>query len=152
VKALDSGETGVIAIQSTVVAAESQKKQQYRLALCGHKAVEAGTVCLLLMVQGDLLALTGTHLAIAAKTGALAVTPAVALTFTRQARHLANRWAASAFLAVCTFVADSLAHPSHYPGEYTEAALTAAGAFLFSLAVSYTPIGRKIDHLAEALQ
>jgi len=127
------------------------REQQYRLALCGHKAVEAGAVCVLLMVQGDLTAVTLTHLAIAAKTGLLAVSPALGLTFTRQVRHLLNRWTASALLGVCTFAADAFIHASHYPGEYTEAALTGAGAFLFSLAVSYTPLGKKIDHLAEAL-
>jgi len=125
------------------------KKHQFRLVLCGHKAVEAGAVCLLLMVQGNLLALTAAHFLIATKTGLLAVSPAVGLTFTKQARHLANRWTASALLGICTFAADALVHQSHYPGEYTEAALTGLGAFLFSLAISYTPLGKKIDHLAE---
>jgi hypothetical protein len=71
------------------------EKHQFRLVLCGHKAVEAGAVCLVLMVGGHLGAIT---------LG---------------------------------------------PGEYTEAALTGIGAFLFSLAISYTPIGKKLDHLAE---
>jgi hypothetical protein len=127
------------------------REQQYRLALCGHKAVEAGAVCMVLMVQGDLTAITLAHLVIATKTGVLAVIPALAVTFTKQVRHLLNRWTASAFLGVCTFLADAVIHASHYPGEYTEAALTGIGAFVFSLAVSYTPIGKKIDHLAEAL-
>ena len=65
------------------------------------------------------------------------------------ARHFLNRWTSSAFLGACTFFADALSHPSHYPGAYLEAALTAAGAFLFSLAVSYTALGRWIDRLAE---
>jgi len=64
------------------------KKHQYRLVLCGHKAVEAGAVCLLLMVQGNLAAITLAHLAIASKTGVLAVFPAIGLTFTQYARHL----------------------------------------------------------------
>jgi hypothetical protein len=128
----------------------TDKKNQFRLVLCGHKAVEAGAVCLLLMVQGNLLALTGAHFLIATRTGLLAVSPAVCLTFTKHARYLANRWTASAFLGICTIVADALAHQSHYPGEYTEAALTGVGVFWFSLAISYTPLGRKIDHLAEA--
>jgi hypothetical protein len=126
-----------------------QRKQQYRLALVGHKAVEAGAVCMILMVQGDLAALTGAHLLVASKTGVLAVLPVLAVTFTRHVRHLLNRWTASAVLGICTFAADAVIHASHYPGEYTEAALTGIGAFLFSLAVSYTPLGRKIDHLAE---
>ena len=125
-------------------------KHQFRLALCGHKAVEVGAVCLLLMVQGDLLNVTLTHLSIASKTGLLAVFPALGLTFTRHARHFANKWTSSGFLALCTFVADSLLHESHYQGAYMEAALTAVGAFVFSLAVAYTPIGKRLDRLAES--
>lgn len=125
------------------------EKHQFRLALCGHKAVEAGAVCLLLMVQGHLGAVTMMHVEIASKTGLLAVVPVLGVSFTQYARHFVNRWTTSAFLGICTFVADALIHESHYPGEYTEAALTGLGAFAFSLAISYTPIGKRIDHLAE---
>lgn len=128
------------------------KRHQFRLALCGHKAVEAGAVCMVLMVQGDLAGITLAHLAIASKPGLLAVSPALALTFSRYVRHFVNRWTSSAFLALCTFFADAAIHGSHYPGAYTEAALTAVGAFVFSLAISYTAIGARIDHLAETLQ
>jgi hypothetical protein len=58
----------------------------------------------------------------------------------------------SALLAVCTWFADAAIHGSHYPGAYTEATLTAAGAFVFSVAVSYTSVGRRIDQLAEAFR
>ena len=127
------------------------EKVQYRLVLCGHKAVEAGAVCMVLMVQGHLMDIGLAHFALATKTGLLAVFPALGITFTRYARHLANRWAASLFFGLCTFLADSLVHESHYPGAYTEAALTGIGACLFSLALSYTPLGKHIDHLAEKL-
>lgn len=127
------------------------KRHQFRVALFGHKGAEVAGVCLLLMVQGDLLSLTPAHLLIASKTGLLAVFPAVAVTFTPWARHMVNRWTSSAFLAFCTFFADSAVHQSHFAGEYGEAALTAVGAFIFSVVVSYTPIGKKIDHLAESL-
>jgi hypothetical protein len=125
------------------------EQYQYRMVLCGHKAVEAGAVCLVLMVQGNLAGMTLAHLAIASKTGLLAVSPALGVTFTRYARHLANRWTISLFFGICTFLADALAHPSHYPGAYTEAALTGVGAFLFSIALSFTPLGKRIDALAE---
>jgi hypothetical protein len=125
------------------------KRHQFRAALCSHKAVEAGAVCLVLMVQGNLAAITFGHVAIAAKTGLLAVSPALALTLTRHARLLANRWTSSALLGVCGFLADVWMHESHYPGAYTEAALTGLGAFVFSIVVSYTRVGRFIDHLAE---
>lgn len=40
-------------------------RHQYRLVLCGHKAAEAGAVCLVLMVQGQLMDATLSHLLIA---------------------------------------------------------------------------------------
>ena len=78
-----------------------------------------------------------------------AISPALGITFTRHARHLVNRWTSSAFLGFCTFFADALSHESHYPGAYMEAVLTGIGAFAFSLVISYTPIGKHIDRLAE---
>jgi len=124
-------------------------RHQYRLVLCGHKAVEAGAVCLVLMVQGQLMDATLSHLLIATKTGLIAMSPALGLTFTRHARHLANKWAAAMFFGLCTFCADGAIHASHYPGEYSEAVLTGIGAFALSLAVASTPLGKRIDALAE---
>src|SRR5262245_18541908 len=46
----------------------TRESHHFRLVLCGHKAVEAGAVCLVLMVQGHLADVTLAHLAIAAKT------------------------------------------------------------------------------------
>lgn len=126
------------------------ERHQFRPALCSHKAVEAGAVCVVLMVQGHLGDATLAHFAIAAKTGLLAVSPILGVTFSRYAGRLMNRWTSSAFFALCTFFADAVIHASHYLGAYTEAALTAVGAFGFSLAVSYTPVGGYIDRLAES--
>ena len=125
------------------------EKHRFRLILCGHKAVEAAAVCVVLMVQGHLADVTLAHLLIATKTGLLAVSPVLGMTFTPYARHLANKWTASTVLGVCTFLADAAIHGSHYSGEYTEAALTGIGAFAFSMMVAHTPIGRRIDRLAE---
>jgi hypothetical protein len=126
------------------------KKHQFRLALCGHKVVETGGVCLLFMVQGQLGQATLSHFAIASETGILTVFPLLGITLTRYARHFANRWLSATFVGVCAFFADALVHASHYPGAYTEAALTALGAFVLSVFVSYTPIGKHIDRLAES--
>ena len=125
---------------------------QFRLAICVHKAVEVAGVCMLLMGQGTLAGLTLGHLSLASQTGLLAVVPVLGVTLTRYARSFANRWTSSVILAVCTFVADSVIHASHYPGAYTEAVLTAVGAFIFSVGVSYTPVGRRIDRLAARLR
>jgi hypothetical protein len=101
------------------------------------------------MVQGQVADLTRLHFGIAAKTGMLAMFPALGLTFTRYARHLANRWTSAVILAGCGFFSDAVSHGSHYPGAYTEAALTAVGGFALSLLVSYTAVGRHLDGLAE---
>ena len=126
------------------------KKHQFRLALCGHKAVETGAACLLLMLQGQLGQATLGHFLIASETGVLTVFPLLGITLTRHARHFANRWVSAIFVGVCAFFADAVIHRSHYPGEFTEAALTAIGAFALSVAISYTPAGKQIDRLAEA--
>jgi len=105
---------------------------------------------MILMVQGHLGGITFGHLLIASKTGFLAMSPVLAVTATRYARLLANRWTSSAILAICAFVADALIHESHYPGEYTEALLTAIGAFALSVVISYTPLGKRVDRLAES--
>jgi len=118
--------------------------------LFGNKAVETGAACLLLMVQGQLAQATVGHFLIASETGILTVFPLLGITWTRHARHFANRWASAAFVAVCAFFADAFIHASHYEGKYTEAAFTAIGAFVLSVVISYTPVGKQIDRLAEA--
>jgi hypothetical protein len=127
-------------------------KQQYRLVLFGHKAAEVGAVCVVLMVQGHILDATLAHFAIAAKTGLLATVPLVGVTMTHYARHMTNRWVSSGLIGIFGVAADAFIHGSHYPGAYTEAVLTGLGAFVLSVVVSYTPLGHRIDHLAEAFR
>jgi hypothetical protein len=102
------------------------------------------------MVQGQLPQITLGHAFIASETGVLTVFPLLGLTLTRHARYFVNRWLSAGLVAVCSFFADSVIHGSHFPGAYTEAAMTAAGAFLLSVVVSYTPAGKQIDRLAAA--
>jgi uncharacterized membrane protein (DUF485 family) len=125
------------------------KRHQFRLALLGHKAAETASVCLILMVQGQVAQATVGHFLLASETGLLTVFPLLGLTLTRYARHFTNRWTSALFVAICSFFADALIHRSHYPGATTEAALTAVGAFILSVVVSYTPIGKHLDRLAE---
>jgi hypothetical protein len=126
------------------------KRHRFRLALLGHKAAETAGTCLLLMVQGQVAQVTLGHFAIASQTGLLTVFPLLGITLTRYAHHFTNRWISAALVAVCSFFADAVVHGSHYPGKYTEAALTAVGVFVLSVVVSYTPVGKSIDRLAEA--
>lgn len=69
--------------------------------------------------------------------------------WTRHARYFTNCWMSALFPGICGFLADALIHRSHYPGGYAEAPSTAPAAAALSLIVSVTPIGRRIDHLAE---
>ena len=55
------------------------ERHQFRLVLCGHKAVEVGAVCLVLMVQGHLAEVTLAHVLIATKTGLWAISPALGM-------------------------------------------------------------------------
>ena len=128
------------------------KKHQFRMMLCGHKAVETGAACLILMVQGQLVQATASHFLIASETGLLTIFPLVGITWTRFARHSTNRWLSALFVGVCAFFADALIHRSHYEGAYTEAALTALAAATLSLVVSFTPLGKHIDHLADTFR
>src|SRR6266581_6741858 len=126
------------------------KEHQFRLMLCGHKAVETGAACFVLILQGQLAQATLRHFLFASETGLLTVFPLLVVTLTRHARHFTNRWVSAMFVAVCAFFADAVIHGSHYPGEYTEAALTAIGAFALSVVISYTPVGKRIERLDEA--
>jgi len=71
------------------------------------------------------------------------------LTIRGYARHFENKWAAAMFFGLCAFFADGAIHASHYPGEYSEAALTGIGAFVLSLAVARTPLGKRVGAFAE---
>jgi hypothetical protein len=90
------------------------------------------------------------HFLIASQTGILTVFPLVGITLTRYAHHFANRWISAGLVAICSFFADAVIHGSHYPGKYTEAALTAVATFVISVVVSFTPVGKTIDRLAES--
>jgi hypothetical protein len=138
------------AVDSKPSGTRLHKRHQFRLALFGHKASETAAVCLVLMVQGQIAQATLGHFAVASQTGLLTVFPLLGLTLTRYARHFANRWASAFFVAICSFFADAIIHGSHYPGAYTEAAFTAIGAFVLSIAISFTPIGKHLDRLAES--
>jgi hypothetical protein len=126
------------------------KQHQFRLALLGHKAVETASACLLLMTQGQIAEATPSHFALASGTGLLTVFPLIGLTLTRHAHYFANRWTSATFVGICSFFADAVIHRSHYPAAYAEAAFTAAAAFVLSAAVSFTPVGKRLDRLAES--
>jgi hypothetical protein len=118
--------------------------------MCADQGVQVAAVCLLLMVRGDVWNLTATHFLTAAGTATVAIAPPLVVTFTRYARVLvSSRWWSGLFSGFCGFIADVVVHPSHYSGAYTEAALTGLGTMLLSVAISYTPVGKRVERLGE---
>ncbi len=93
---------------------------------------ESTTACLVTMVQGNVLALTLTHLAIASQTGIIAgVIAGVGLYVARTSR----RWMISIVLGVATAVVDFFVHPGMFGSVVTEALVTGAGAAVLSYLV-----------------
>jgi hypothetical protein len=118
--------------------------------MCADQGLQVAAVCLLLMIRGDVLNLTATHFLTAAGTGTAAIALPLSVTFTRYARVLvSSRWWSALFSGFCGFIADAVVHPSHYSGAYTEAAFTGLGTMLLSVAISYTPLGKRVERLGE---
>ncbi len=90
---------------------------------------ESTTACLVTMVQGNVLALTVTHLLIASQTGIIAGTiTALGIYFARTSR----RWMISIVLGVSTAVVDFFVHPGMFGSVVTEALVTGLGAAILS--------------------
>ena len=90
---------------------------------------EATAACLVTMVQGNLLALTFSHLIIASQTGVVAggvVAISLLVTKTR------NRWIISITLGVITAIVDFYIHPGMFGSVATEAIVTGIGAAIIS--------------------
>lgn len=93
---------------------------------------ESTTACLVTMVQGNMLALTLTHLSIAAQTGLIAgAIAAIGLYIARTS----TRWMISVSLGVITTAVDYFVHPGMFGSALTEALVTGVGAAILSYLV-----------------
>lgn len=103
-----------------------------RAALFVENIGESSAACLVAMVQGNVLAVTAAHWAIALQTGVLAGTAAaIVVGFMRSA----GRLRIALVLAVVTGVVDYFVHPGMIGSGATEAILTGLGAGVLSFAV-----------------
>ena len=98
-----------------------------------EKFSEAWLSCLLVMVQGDMLALTLKHAFIASKTGLFAGLGCAFMTLL-----LKNPTEAQNLIAIGAFtaIADYVVHPTHFGPHWTEAVVTALGAVGIAFVVS----------------
>lgn len=93
---------------------------------------ESTTACLVTMVQGNILALSMSHLFIASQTGVIAgVFAASALFIARTNR----RWLVSVVLGVVTAMVDYFVHPGMFGTLATEAIVTGIAAGVLSYVI-----------------
>ena len=93
---------------------------------------ESTVACLVTMMQGNLLAMTVSHLLIASQTGVIAAaiaTVGILITDTRK------RWMISAMLGVTTGLVDYYVHPGMFGSATTEAIVTGFAAAILSYLV-----------------
>jgi hypothetical protein len=93
---------------------------------------ESTTACLVMMVHGNLLALTTGHLLIASQTGVVAGTIATVSIFVARA---SKQWIISFVLGVATGIVDFFVHPGMFGTVATEAVITGLGAAVLSYVV-----------------
>ena len=103
-----------------------------RAALFAENIGESTAACLVAMVQGNILAVTAAHWAIAIQTGLVAGTAAAIIVgFMRSS----SRFRIATVLAVVTGVVDYFVHPGMIGSGATEAILTGLGAGVLSLSL-----------------
>jgi len=93
---------------------------------------ESTTACLVMMVHGNVLALTTGHLLIASQTGVVAGAIATVGIFVARA---SKRWIISFVLGVATGVVDFFVHPGTSGTVAIEAVITGLGAAILSYLV-----------------
>ena len=102
---------------------------------------EATPACLLIMVQGNIWLATVGHLIKAVETGLITALGVLILSlFTH--RWFSNKYVVAGITGGMCFVADFLAHPSHFGSASTEAMVTGAFTALISLILNM--LGKKI--------
>jgi hypothetical protein len=103
-----------------------------RVAPFIENVAESTTACLFMMVQGNLLALSLAHWAVASQTGLIAgILAAAAITISR----VSKRWVVSLVLGVTTAIVDFFVHPGMFESVILEAVLTGSGAAILSYLV-----------------
>jgi len=93
---------------------------------------ESTVACLLAMVQGNVLALTASHLLIATQTGVVAGVLAFTVSLLARAN---SSWAMPLLLGMFTAVVDYYVHPGSFGDVATEAIVTGLVAGLLSYLV-----------------
>jgi hypothetical protein len=123
-----------------------------KLAVFSRHLTQATAACMTMMTKGNIADVTLAHWQIAFTTGLIAGVIGVAISFTRWFRGYKHTNSTAIISFISTLVADIISHPSK-PGTplwgHGEAFLTAFGAALISLAVSFSPVGATVERLKQ---
>ena len=109
-----------------------EMENQRKLTPVIEYVAESTTACLVTMVQGNLLAVTLSHLAIASQTGIVAGTLAAATLFFARAE---NRWLTAVVLGLITALVDFFIHPAMFGAVAVEAITTGVAAGVLSYVI-----------------
>ena len=97
---------------------------------------ESTTSCMVMMTQGNLLAITLGHWGKALQVGVIAAVATLAVVIYGNKDWSDNKFAMAGIIGFFTAVADIMTHPTHFGGASTEAIVTGIGAGLLCLAMS----------------
>lgn len=106
-----------------------------------RRVSEATPSCLMMMVQGNVSALTLAHWLKALQVGFLTGGMAVLVSLSGRKELQENKFVIAGLTGFLTAVADYMTHPTHFGGPTTEAVTTGIAAGLLCLALS--TIGKK---------
>jgi hypothetical protein len=107
-----------------------------KLEIFIRRLSEATPSCLMMMVQGNALAITLAHWMKALQVGFLTGLLAVFISFSDRKELQDNKYVIAGLTGFLTTISDFVLHPSHFGGVSTEAVVTGIAAGLLCLALS----------------
>ena len=105
-----------------------------KVAIFFRRLSEATPACLLVMVHGDLSALTLAHWETALRTGAITGAVLVLVSFMESKKWLHNRYVTGALTGIATTASDFIVHPAAISAE---AIITGAAAAVLCVLYSF---------------
>jgi hypothetical protein len=116
------------------------------ISLFTHTLAKITPTCLMLMVQGNFLAISLKHWGIAFTVSIITGLILVVLSLIKRFEDIkSNNYSMAGLVAFVTALVDFNVHHSHFGGVTTEALVTGISAGLLWLALSFTPLGKKND-------
>lgn len=101
------------------------------------RLLESTTSCMLMMTQGNVLAISLSHWEKALQVGLIASLATILLIKLHKEDLTHNQYVMAGIIGIFTAVADLITHPTHFGGVTTEAIVTGIGAGLLCICLSH---------------